>query len=581
MAPARSGRPHEDPTAPARVPTASAGSRADALVAAHEATLGPTARATGTVYTPRAVADALVAVALDDGRAVAGGGGFPAVCDPAVGAGTFLLAAADALAAHGHRPATIVGELLWGADVDAEAVAVARRAVLAWLEDRPAPPSRADRDAAAAALAEHVVVADSLLGAADDVWPKLAGRRFTAVVGNPPFQDQLAAMTARSPDRAAALRSRLGAVVGGYTDTAALFLVAALDLVAPGGRVVLVQPHSVLAGRDTAAARAAVASRARVEGLWVAGDHAFPAARVPAVAVVARARVDGHGDGDEVGIAARLARWQGPDVAPAPARAVAAPVAAAAAAGGSWSPLVVDLLGVPASGLPAAAPPEVCLGALATVTAGFRDEYYGVAPFVQEAAVDGAAGWPLITSGAVDLGRTTWGERPIRFARRRWDRPVVDVDALREAGGRLAAWADRVLRPKVVLATQTRVLEAAVDRHGRWWPSVPVVAAVPHDPTDVDRVAAVLLAPPVSAWAHEQAAGAALSSGALKLAARQVAAVPLPADHRAWDAAAALVPELTDPGPAGRAALDAVGSHMATAYGAGDDVLAWWRDRIG
>ncbi len=91
----------------------------------------------------------------------------------------------------------------------------------------------------------------------------------------------------------------------------------------------------------------------------------------------------------------------------------------------------------------------------------------------------------------------------------------------------------------------------------------------------------MLLAPPVSAWAHEQAAGAALSSGALKLAARQVAAVPLPADHRAWDAAAALVPELTDPGPAGRAALDAVGSHMATAYGAGDDVLAWWRDRIG
>ena len=57
--------------------------------------------------------------------------------------------------------------------------------------------------------------------------------------------------------------------------------------------------------------------------------------------------------------------------------------------------------------------------------------------------------------------------------------------------------------------------------------------------------------------------------------------MPLPLDEEAWRAAAALVPALDDPGPAGRVALDAVGALMTTAYGAGDDVLAWWRHRLG
>ncbi len=565
-------------------------SRADGLVAAHEAVLGPDDRALGTVYTPRPVADVLVGIALRDlGDPGGPPASFPAVADPAVGAGTFLLAAADALVARGRPPAEVVAELLWGADIDPEALAVARRALAAWLEDQPAPPPPPARRAALAALDQHLVVADSLAVGPDALWPGLAGRRVAAVVGNPPFQDQLAAATARSVDRSATLRARLGEVVGGYADTAALFLVAALDLVAPGGRVVLVQPQSVLAGRDAAAARSAVASRTRIEGLWVAGDHAFPTARVPAVAVVARRPLDGD---DEVGIAAQVERWQGSQVDPAPARTVPSAVATAALAGGAWSALVVDLLGVPPSGLSTEETPSedlssegvsagATLAALATATAGFRDEYYGVAPFVREATPGADTTAALVTSGAIAPGRTTWGERPIRFARRRWERPVVDVDGVRAGGGRLAGWADRVLRPKVVLATQTRVLEAAVDRVGRWWPSVPVIAVVPDLPADLDRVAAVLLAPPVSAWAHEQAAGAALSSGALKLAARQVAAVPLPTDGAAWRAAADLVPALDDPGPAGRAALDALGVHMTAAYGADDAVLAWWRQRLG
>ncbi len=87
------------------------------------------------------------------------------------------------------------------------------------------------------------------------------------------------------------------------------------------------------------------------------------------------------------------------------------------------------------------------------------------------------------------------------------------------------------------MATQGRVLEAVVDEHGAWLPSVPVVTvaigAAP--PALLYRVVSVLLAPPVVAHAAARYAGTALTASALKLAAGQVATLPLPADTAAWD----------------------------------------------
>ena len=55
----------------------------------------------------------------------------------------------------------------------------------------------------------------------------------------------------------------------------------------------------------------------------------------------------------------------------------------------------------------------IVLGVLeiATATAGFRDQFYGLIPFVR----DGPADAPLVTSGLLDPGRSAWGERPARF----------------------------------------------------------------------------------------------------------------------------------------------------------------------
>ena len=87
-----------------------AGQRYQASVPADER------RAGGVYYTPADVARGLVRVAvvgldLSPPRR-------PTVCDPACGAGALLLAAAEGLEVAGHDRASIVEDLIWGADID-------------------------------------------------------------------------------------------------------------------------------------------------------------------------------------------------------------------------------------------------------------------------------------------------------------------------------------------------------------------------------------------------------------------------------------------------------------------------------
>src|SRR5687767_9361911 len=84
-------------------------------------------RAQGLWVTPPAVADAVVARAFG----VVGDGAIRRVCDPAVGAGAFLLAAARRLSAAGWSVDDVLGAL-YGGDTDSEAVATAARALELW-----------------------------------------------------------------------------------------------------------------------------------------------------------------------------------------------------------------------------------------------------------------------------------------------------------------------------------------------------------------------------------------------------------------------------------------------------------------
>jgi hypothetical protein len=422
--------------------------------------------------------------------------------------------------------------------------------------------------------AGRLVVADPLLTEGNP-WPTApngsgngdAPGGFAAVVGNPPFQSQLGRATARSAADQRRLRARFGTAVRAYTDTAWLFLLAACDMVRPGGRVVMVEPQSVVAARDAEAVRRALDERAELRDLWIDDGRVFDASvRVCAPVLERRREAPPAGQPD----------------APAATRAARAGGAAGAGGVASWGHLWARALELPFVDLPVGP----TLGDRATVLAGFRDQYYGLVDAVREhEAPDGRRRGPivpgaaLVTSGAIDWAACAWGERPIRYAKRRWAAPVVDLARLQAAPPIARRWVARTRVPKLVVATQTRVVEAAVDVDGTWVPSVPTLAVLPTDPDDLWHLGAAVLSPAATAWLARRSAGTGLERGALKVAGPDLVALPLPADTAAWDAAATALRSFVrapDP-PTLEAYLDAA----ARAYGVGAAVTAWWRARAG
>ncbi|HZM29181.1 MAG TPA: N-6 DNA methylase [Acidimicrobiales bacterium] len=498
-----------------------AGAIAEALGAALEdATDGGQRRAQGLHMTP-----AWLAAQLAE-RALAPDAGGTTVCDPACGGGAFLVAAAERLHRAGVDRRDVVRHLVWGADVDPVCLAAAEAALALWAGEAP-PPGR-------------LVVGDPLVEGGG-LWPGAPAGGFGAVVGNPPFQSQLGRLTARSAADRRRLRERYGDAVRAYTDTAWLFLLLGCELVRPGGRVVLVQPQSLVAARDAAAVRAAVDGRARLVDLWADDARVFAAA-VRVCAPVLERRAD---------------------------------PAAAGESGDPWGDVWARTLGLP--DLPPLPGPS--LGERATVAAGFRDEYYGLVGAVRERDGDGTATAPLVTSGTLVWGRSAWGERPVRFAKRRWRAPVVDLTVLDEPDRTAARrWVERTRRPKLVVATQTSVIVAAVDAAGAWVPCVPVVAVVPHDPTDLWHLAAAVASPVASAWMARRAAGTGLDRHALRISGPALAALPLPTPSGAWDDAAAALRDFA--AAPGDDALQVYAEAAGRAYGAPAGLTGWWFERV-
>ena len=256
---------------------------------------------------------------------------------------------------------------------------------------------------------------------------------FDVVLGNPPYLSQLAASTSR---RRASARGG-----GPYADVAAEFLALAVERSAPdGGRVGLVLPQSILGSRDVQHIREAVDREAEMFWSWWSPAKHFDAdVYVCALGFERRAARSGNrmpsaGDRNHV-----------------------------------WSDVVVRTLGVPP--LPSITAAGTA-GDRATFTANFRDEYYGMVPAVGDHDV----GPRLVTSGLIDPNRLWWGERPVRFNKRTFLRPRLDVSLLDE---RMQAWARRFAVPKVLVANQTKVIECVADPDGSTVPGVPVVAGRP------------------------------------------------------------------------------------------------------
>jgi len=501
-----------------------------AIGGAYEKTLDGVARRQGAHFTPPPIAEFLVghSFELSPKRTVL------RCCDPSCGGGVFLVACAEGLVRRGAAPADALDAVI-GIDVDPGAVAASRSALIAWAEghgiDRPQP---------------RVTVGDGLLSHEVGL---------DVVIGNPPFQSQLASATSRSSERRAELRSRLGDAAGGYVDTAVLFLLAGRAMLRPGGVLCMIQPRSAMATRDAEAAWVELAENSVLRKLWQPRRRQFNA-DVDVIAPILTADRR-RGDGP-IGVMDIQLTFDRRDTS-----------SWTISSGADWSGLVAASQGVPSiEGWRT----KGTVADLATVTAGFRDEYYGLLGATVEATEVGERSLRVVTSGLIDPGICRWGQVPVRFGKRTWTAPRVDLDRLAQSAPRVARWTRALARPKILVATQTKVIEAALDPAGDTVPVTPVVAVVPHRPEELCLVAAALSAPPASAWMHHRRAGSGMSRDALRISASDVASLPLPADRDAW----ATVERAWERGEGPQGMAD----EATAAYGLDPQAFfEWWIDR--
>ena len=498
----------------------------------------------GAFYTPPRLATHIVASALDASNTGPNSTGpnssvGPTVLDPTCGGGAVLLSAAEELLARGHDAAPIVPRL-FGGDLDPVAVLTARLVLGLWSIWRAGHWETAD-----------IRVVDAVHSDGPDHW----SGRFDLVVGNPPFLGQLKSATNRSSGE----RRSVGPL--GYADAATVVLDRSLGWVRDGGAMALLQPRSFLSARDAARVRRRVATEQRLVGLWVDAAPMFDAGVRVCLPVIVR----------EPATAAMVRLWSGltglDDVTTLSGEHVPVPVS------GDWAAIGAALVGVPAAvRRVSAVSGGRTLGDLADVHADFRDWFYDVAEVVTEASADGGPELRVLTSGAIEPLRSTWGVGVVKILRRAFTAPVVPrpwLDARPDGAHRV--------RPKVIVANQTKILEVHVDDTGTHVGLTPTISVVPHRSEDLHLVAALLASPLASAHVAALTAGSGLSATAMRVTAESLRSIPVPPVHEQWQRAAELVRNGAGP-------LD-VAEMMAGAWPDldgtdGAELLAWWRDRL-
>jgi hypothetical protein len=219
------------------------------------------AQSVGVHYTPDYVVDYIVAGVLAHMPARA-----LTLVDPACGDGAFLLGAARGLAAGRSLNVSERGELaiqqLFGVDLDAAAVEIARQRLAAWI----AGDDETQRGAWAARLASNLQAGDALIGLD---WPQafpgvFAGGGFGCVLGNPPYRRELD-FRARLAEIAATPWGRRHCAP--RMDLWYYFVHRGLEILRPGGRLAFVTSAYWTGGRGAARLIAAL-QQTHVEELF-------------------------------------------------------------------------------------------------------------------------------------------------------------------------------------------------------------------------------------------------------------------------------------------------------------------------
>lgn len=429
------------------------------------------------------------------------------VCDPACGCGYFLVEAAKRIAGACEvrggsvNRARVIRDCVSGCDINPLTAEICR-----WLLWQVAE----DYTLSVEDLRSCVVCCDALEQVTQ------FDSEFDVVVGNPPFLNQLGSDTARSRSRVAKLRER--GLIGGatYTDEACAFFVLGLQLASDGGRVCMVQPQSVIATRGGGWMRERSVALGSLDSLWVSNAHVFGDASVYTCAPCVRV-------GREQG---SVDRFSGAAFKQHDAMRIHGNELASM---GTWSPVASVTMGIPEIVFQSVG----VVGDIARATADFRDEYYGLEGNIIEDG-DDSSGIMLLTTGLVDLGRTYWGKKSTRILKQRWESPRVNPHKLRD-DARLSKWVQSRGVEKVLVATQTRVIEAFVDERGGYAAVTPMISVMAEGEIDIWKLGAAIGSPVCTMHAMRHFGGAAMHADALKMSAKQVMELPLPTVQLSWD----------------------------------------------
>ncbi|MGC8480392.1 MAG: HsdM family class I SAM-dependent methyltransferase [Acidimicrobiales bacterium] len=486
----------------------------------------------GAYYTPRAFVEQIVEATMANVAPCSDH--TTRILDPTCGTGNFLVSAYEYQERHRVSPDEII-QGLFGIDTDPVALSIAQARL--GLLHLAHGGSQLD------VLRHHLVVADALTQlteyakGADD-----PSHIFDVIVGNPPFLNRVRGEILRDVQLRNQVDRALEGALHPYTDISAVLLALATNVTREGGAVGMCQPSSIVAGRDSAAVRDRIVSTATLEELLIAKGRTFDAG-TSVVAPILRIRAEGQRPGDS-----------------------------------SWSSYVAKHFGIPTCSIKELAWSGQ-LSELGDVTADFRDQYYWVCERLDQPLAGKTRTARVLTSGHIGSGFTRWDEKSVRIGGQQRLRPLLTFDPSTEAPP-IARWLSARLQPKLLVATQTRTLECAADLEGDLLPLTPVISITSHEISRLFHLQAVLLSPTITSLVCTMTLGTGLSLRALKLSARELRALPLPADHSHWNAAAAIHEQLhTEQATSAtrRKALLTEAAHlMALAYQHPIDGIDWW-----
>jgi type I restriction-modification system DNA methylase subunit len=495
------------------------------------------------------------------------------VIDPACGTGNFLLVAALRLASfldeteleHQDGLVWVVENCIYGADLDPEATRLAVENLVQLTGGKANRSRVSEHFYTGNALLLHEEV-DTLFGSFEPTWSNVFPEVFTgtdagfdAVIGNPPFLNQLNSETALDASVAGHVKKSMGDNAKAFTNTATLFLATARQIIkAQSGRIAFIEPLSIIATRDSDPLRQSIDNSGHLQAMWICEDQVFDAAVQTCVVFIDQA----HHGGVKIyaGKAGDLVSEVSEDASP-----------------GEWSRFIYAARSLPKFEISGGR----TLAEIAEATNDFRDEYYGLIGHVIDSESADANRFPkLLTVGKVDLAQTLWGDGETKFAKDKYLYPRVDIHALSD---KLQKWAGMRLQPKVIVATQTRIVELYVDEEGEYLPSIPLASVTPLQLENLWKVAACLAAPPISLLAYQRLAGAGMSAEVLKLSARNLLKLPLPSDDDKWSLGSEHLRNAHALSGSRRTEeLKAFGYMMCGAYGLSGqpEIMDWWLERL-